>query len=377
MKIKNHNVLLLCVPTIPNRGQGINRLAAECGWNLRIESISAPPKDWSGDGVLIMLNGTPGAVKYARKLQRRGIPIVDMLEDSPEVDIPRVTGDDVEIGRLAARHLNDRLFRHAAFFSATNDKCCHPARRAGFEDAWQGETFDTWIWPEIACGREKGNWNKMQQWLAKKLEQAPKPFAVFAWNDGDSVHALHACQQAKLRVPEDVAIIGVDNWPPICERQSVKLTSVAHNLKRIGYVAAAMLERLMCGGKIKTQLTRIKPQGVVTRASTGPMSLYNNDLHRAIEYIDENLSHSFGAAEIAETLKIQRNKLDRLFASALGHSVGTEINIRRIAKAKHLLECTEQSVESVSKACGYCNVSFFSKKFRMATNTTPLAYRKR
>ena len=98
----NHEVLMLISADPPQRFQGIARLAGERGWHLRAERRHEPPRDWSGDGVLVMLEDIPPLADFVRKVRRRGIPVVDLLEDRPEVPLVRVAGDTPEIGRLAA-----------------------------------------------------------------------------------------------------------------------------------------------------------------------------------------------------------------------------------------------------------------------------------
>ncbi len=366
------HVLILTRPFIPQRLTGINRLASRLGWIIQTASVENPPTDWNGDGALVILGRDAATADYVAGLVKRGIPVVDLVEDCPEIRIPRVTGDDLEIGRLAAEHFNARNFRHAAYFSLWNGYC-HATRLKGFKKAWRGAKPAVWLWPEEA-GDAHTDLKQMLAWLAEKLRTAPKPLAVFAWNDTDATLVLNACREAKLSVPHDAAILGVDN-KPICEQQRVKLSSIAHNLQRIGYTGAAMLERLMSGRKLRRRLVRIKPQGVVTRDSTG--AIHGRELRPIIAYIDDHLSRPLGATEIAADLRIPRKRLNRLFTEELGHSVRTEITNRRIAKAKKLLKRHGASVEDVARECGYCNTSFFIRCFRQATGTTPLAWRKR
>ena len=371
----NHEVLLLISADPPHRYQGIARLAGEHGWHLRAEARRSPPKDWHGDGVLVMLNGDPALMKFAQSISRRKIPIVDLLEECPDFEVTRVTGDNPEIGRLAAAHFNERDFRHAAFFSVRHNHT-HDLRLEGFREVWRGEPIENWIWPDVA-GAKKDDWRKMSAWLVAKLKEAPKPFAVFAWNDYDATHVLSACRQAELKVPDEVAILGVDNNEVICEHQSVNLSSIAHDHERVGYMAAATLERMMSGGTPTRPITRIKPKGVITRESTETFAVYDKELQPAIDYIIRNLSHPLGAAQIAAALKIPRIRLDRMFAAKLGRSAGTEIARRRIAEAKRLLDGTDLPLAEIAARCGYCHASFFIRTFKRATGYTPLGWRKR
>ena len=373
--MKNHEVLVLISTDPPQRFQGIARLAGECGWHIRAEKRAMPPKEWIGDGVLVMLDGSAELMEFAKKIQRRGIPLVDLMEECPSFDAVRVTGDDPEIGRLAASHFNEHGFRHAAFFSVQHNHT-HDLRLGGFSEVWGGAPAESWIWPD-ATGGARDDWRGMDDWLVAKLRDSPKPLAVFAWNDYDATHVLNACRLAELRVPDEVAILGVDNNPVICEHQSVNLSSIAHDHQRIGYTAAATLERMMSGGEPTRRVTRIKPSGVVVRESTETFAVYDKELVPAIEFIQENISHPMGAAQVAAALKIPRIRLDRMFAAKLGHSAGAEIARRRIAEAKRLLSRTDLTLSDIAARCGYCHASFFIRCFKKTTGVTPQIWRKR
>ncbi|MGN0854328.1 MAG: substrate-binding domain-containing protein [Kiritimatiellia bacterium] len=370
----NHEVLVLLSSDPPQRFQGVARLAGEQGWHIRVERRREPPKDWTGDGVLVMLEDIPPLTAFVRRIRRRGIPVVDLLEDRPEVPLVRVTGDNPAIGRLAAEHFHAHDFRHAAFFSLRHNHT-HDLRLEGFRAVWRGDAPAVWLWPDAAGGHPE-DWQRMGAWLTNLLRQAPKPLAIFAWNDYDATHVLSACRRAGLRIPEEVAILGVDDNKVICEHQRVNLSSIAHDHERIGYMAAATLERLMSGGTVARELVRIRPRGIVTRASTDTFAVNDPALKPAIDFIERNLGRPFGAAQIADALRIPRIRLDRLFAAKLGHSPGTEIARRRIAEAKRLLRTTDLGLAEIAGHCGYCHASFLIRTFKKATGMTPVAWRR-
>ncbi len=372
--MENHEVLVLVSPDPPHRFQGIARLAGERGWHIRTESRRLPPWDWEGDGVLVMLEDIPELKRFVAKMRRKRIPVVDLLEDQPQVPLTRVAGDNPAIGRLAAEHFNARDFRHAAFFSLRHNHT-HDLRIEGFREAWKGEPPRLWLWPDEANGQIE-DWKRMGSWLAGRLADAPKPLAVFAWNDYDATHVLNACRKLELKVPEEVAILGVDDNKVICEHQSVNLSSIAHDHERVGYAAAATLERLMCGGTVERQLVRVRPRGVVTRESTDTFAVNDPLLQPAIDYISRNLSRPLGAAQIASALGMPRIRLDRLFSARLGRSAGAEIARRRIALAQKLLSGTDLPLSEIAERCGYCHASFFIRTFRRAAGLTPAAWRK-
>ncbi len=371
------NVLCFTTDT-QSRRQGIIWLANKRKWMLDFRSLYDVTEDWHGDGVL--MTGTAYSRREGQqlleRLQARRIPVVLLEIDDPRGVLPSVVGDDRAIGRLAADHFATQRFEHAAFFSSETNLEIPEARLDGFRENWKGRTLRSWLWTKVASGKRLQNRTALHDWLVRKLKDSPKPLAVFAWNDFDAGRLLNACLEAGVSIPDEVAILGVDNYLDICEHASVKLSSIKHDLPRIGHVGAAMLDRLMSGRKLARRCIKVKPQGIVTRASTDSLAAYEEELRPILTFIDGNLSHAFGAAEIAAALKIPRSRLDYLFKTKRGHSVGTEIATRRLALAKKLLLTTRLPVEDVSRQCGYCNRSFFSRCFRSSTGTTPLAWRK-
>lgn len=366
-------VLVLIDPDPPNRFRGISRLAGERGWHLRVENRTYPPRDWTGDGVLAQIEDIPRLRRFVQSAVRQGIPVVDLLEDQPTINVTRVAGDNLEIGRLAAEHFAERDFRHAAFFSLRHNHT-HDLRLAGFVNHWNGDPPESWIWPDVA-GPQAEDWRRMEAWLSSRIRDMPKPFAVFAWNDYDATHVLNACQRLDLRVPDDVAILGVDDNRIICEHQSVTLSSIAHDHERIGYEAAKTLDRLMSGKRPPDALTHVPPRGVMTRGSTDTFAVNDLEILPAIDLICKNLGKPFGAAQLASKLGIPRIRLDRLFSAKLGHSVGAEISRRRIAEVKRLLRSTDLPLSSVAARCGYCHASFLIRSFKKTTGHSPNDWR--
>lgn len=373
--MKHRDVLLLISHQPPQRFVGIARFANAHGWHLVLENRSAPPAKWDGDGVLTMLyEDEPLLKRYIRGIIRRKIPVVDFLSECPDVDIPRVTGDDRMIGRLAAEHFLAHDFRHAAVFSL-GWSAAHETRFNGFSAVWPDKGPERWIWTREP-GLSARVWKRINTWLTKRLRAAPKPLAVFAWNDYEATHVLHMCRRVGIKVPEEVAVLGVDNNPLFCEQKPTPLSSVRHNHERIGYAGAAMLERLMNGHSPDTRHLKIKPEGVETRASTDTLAVSDPALKPAIDHIESHLGHPLGAAQIAAALDISRLKLDRLFAARLGRSVGAEILRRRIRLAKRLLAQTNETLDAIASQCGFCNASFFIQTFRRQTGQTPFVWRK-
>ena len=359
--MKNRDVLLLVSPVPQNRMLGISRFAKEHRWSITIGERSSPPTEWRGDGVLVMLRDDPILVRFVRSLVRRGIPVVDLSVFRPDIPLPRVVGDNLAIGRLAAEHFRAHNFAHAAFFASRRTPV-HEQRYRGFCDGFAGHATPPF-------------WNRTT--LAKGLAAAKKPLGIFCYSDYDATLALNACLSHGLKVPDDVAILGVDNNEIICENQTVPLSSVFHDHEEIGYRGAELLEKLMSGRKPPTNPVLIPPKHIVQRQSTDITATDDAVLRQALDYIAAHLDTSFGLSQIAGSLKMPAYRLGELFRMKLGRSAGKEIVRQKIALARKLLEETDKPVKEIASETGFCNIAYFVNTFRRETGSTPRRYRSR
>ena len=367
--MKNRDVLLLVSPVPQNRMLGIARFAKTHRWSITIGERSSPPTEWRGDGVLVMLRDDPALVRFVKSLVRRGIPVVDLSAFRPDIPLPRVVGDNLAIGRLAAEHFLAHNFTHAAFFASRRTPV-HDQRYRGFCDGFAGRNAPPF-------------WNRTT--LSKALLSVPKPLGVFCYSDYDATLALNACLSHGLKVPDDVAILGVDNNEIICENQTVPLSSVLHDHEEIGFRGAELLNRLMSGPKEKGERKKekvpttilVSPQRVVQRQSTDITATDDPVLRQALDYIAAHIDTSFGLSQIADSLEIPAYRIGELFRTKLGRSVGKEIVRQKIVLARKLLEETEEPVKEIASETGFCNIAYFINTFRRETGVTPRRYRSR
>ena len=389
--MKQRNVLLVIQPAYPERIQGIARFARSHGWHLTIvDRLARFPRGWRGDGALVTLRGNAKTNRFVKGLVRDGIPVVDLTFNHPEIKLPRVSGDHEAFGRLAREHFESLNFHHFAWFS-TGWSHVHELRFRGYaaETRDQGsgirdQATDRWVLEDMVGDDEIDNWRLFLKAIGRKLQSAPKPLAVLTYDDADAAKVLSAALEADLRVPEDVAIMGIGNDTVICENQAVPLSSVDHDLEKNGYEGAALLNRLMAGSKEKGERRKenvstiklIPPRGIVIRKSTDTLAADDPLLSSALKEIAKRLSTSFGVAEVAEALKVPRTRLDRLFAEKFSRSVGKEIVRQRIERAKKLLVSTDKPMKEIAALCGYCNAGYFTNAFRTETGLTPKAWRR-
>ena len=220
------------------------------------------------------------------------------------------------------------------------------------------------------------DWDEFLRWIRARLGDAPRPLGVLTYDESDAARFLNACLDLGVSIPDEVSILAIGNDFQLCERQPIPISDIEQNMERGGFAAAALLDRLMNGGKPPKDPILIPPTGIVLRKSTDVVAASDPHCREALRYIADNLSRPFGAQEIADALKINRNLLDSLFRKDLGSSVGTEIKRQRLARVKKLLAETNETIDGIAADTGFCNASYLIATFRKAFSTTPFDFRR-
>ena len=369
--MQSYNVLVMISPLSPERLNGIARFAREHNWHMMsTDRLLHRLSGWRGDGAIVTLRNDPLQLKTVRGLLKKGIPVVDLTCEHPEIDLPRVIGDHVEIGRLAGHHFLERRFAHVAWFSTAYTHV-HRLREQGVRTAGLSEPLIRLVVSETLGERKRDDWNILSRWLGRELVRAPKPLGVVCYDDTDAARVADVCQACRLSVPEEVSILGIGNDTFICGYQSVPISSVIHDTEETGYRGAAILQRLMGGQKPPKHPVLIPPKGLVVRASTDVVAVSDPTIRQALLYIRSHLDRSFGIAQIAEALHTTPITLHRLFHRHLGCRVGDEIRRERLARAKLMLENTSLNLSEIAKSTGFCNAAHFSRTFRSQLGINP------
>jgi LacI family transcriptional regulator len=210
--------------------------------------------------------------------------------------------------------------------------------------------------------------------LATWLGGLPRPLGVVGMNDVAARYALEACRHAQLRVPEEIAIIGIDDDEFICELTDPPLSSVAAPGEAMGYATGMMVNRYLSGRESRP-MRPIKPQYVAVRLSTDIIGTSDPDLARAIRLIRNSALRGVSVDQIAEQVPMARRTLEARMRRHLGISPAAEIERVRMQHALQMLLKTSMSAKQVAFACGYPNATRFNEAFVRVTNKTPLAYR--
>lgn len=283
--------------------------------------------------------------------------------------LPSVDVDNVAVGELAARYLLDRGFER---FVICGDPLMHFARErcSAFARAIHaaGKTtipFEQTLMESVPA----------QAALGQLLTDLPKPLAAFCESDWVAKHVADVCHMRQLRVPEDVAILGVGNDDLICQLTFPPLSSVIHPVQQIGYQAARLLDALMDGQPLPPGPLRLPPLGITTRASTDILAIDDADLTDALRFIREHAAQPITIRDILDRVPIGRRTLEKKFRRLLGRSPLEEIQRIRMDKAKLYLANTDMLIPEIARQCGYTDARRFATVFRQRFNVTPTAYR--
>lgn len=329
------------------------------------------------DGALVFTDGAPAVAALARDLRARGTPVVDFSPAGAADGLAVAAADDVQIGRLAARHYRERKFRHFVFFSR-RWSAARALRARGFREECAAGAGDVreWVWAREAEEAARFDARAFTRWLERKVRTAPKPVGVFCFDDHDAMSVINACEITGAALPDDVSILGVGNLRDICEKECITISSVRLDRAALGAAGARLLGRLMAGGRAPDEPLLVAPTGIVERQSTDVIGTDNPMLRRVLEHIRRHLGDPLSAATVCAALKIGRNHLDRLFAAELGHSVGREILRQRVAAVKLRLRGSAAKLDSIAAEAGFCSASYLIKAFRRETGQTPYVWKR-
>lgn len=346
--------------------EGIARYAGQHGWHLNVSILKdfQLPEHWQGDGIITSLNNSRQLEEFVRNA---GVPTVDLSIWREEIDLPRVAADNAEIGRMGARHFIELGHRHCAWFALASN----PVSRTRFK-AYEATLSQA----GIECIRLDTIRPQDAAYVTQRLEALPKPCAIYTKSDYDSAWIANLCLDAGLRVPDDIAILGADDNPLICECQTVPLSSVRYDLRRIGYEGASMLDELMAGRVLAERLKLIPPSGVAVRRSTDALAVSDACIREILMYLNTHYRRSIGTKELAARFNLSRRSLEIRFRDAMHTSIREHLIGIRIREAKHLLRKSKEAIETIAALTGFCHAPHFSTTFKRQVGVSPSDYRR-
>jgi LacI family transcriptional regulator len=325
---------------------------------------------WSGDGVLTCLR-TEAQVRAAQSLK---VPVVNLAGSLPPCGLPRVMVDQEAIGRMAAEHLLDRGLLRAAYFGQQG-VWYSQQRERGFVRRMKQAGGECSVLRAPCRFGAIHPWHRWRDRLEQWLKTLRFPVGILSVHDYRARMVLDACLHLKLRVPHDVALVGVDNNEVACEFSSIPLTSVARNSWREGYEAAALLDRLMAGKQPPKHDILIPPDRVVVRRSTDLEAMDDPHVAAATRLIHEHLGEPFGIKNLENRLGVSRRYLYYRFKQCLNCTPHQYISRARIERAKRLLAGPNKlKLHDIAEACGFSDTRCLRQVFQRITGQTLAEY---
>ena len=332
-------------------------------------------RGWHGDGVIAVITQEADA-QVARELPFPVVNLSGTMKD--RCGVPRVMVDHEEIGCVAARHFLAKGFRRFAYYGVA-DTYYGELRQLGFSRVLKESGYDLdQVFLTPARTDPDMPWIDTLDQLGEWLADLPKPIALLAVNDYRACLVVEQCQRMGIHIPQQIALLGVDDDNVICEHCHPSLSSVSRNGRQVGYQAATLLGSLINGAPPPQSDILVTPGIVIQRDSTHITAIENPHVAAAVQLIHDNLGRSFGVNNLLRELGISRRFLERHFRQELGCSPHEYLTQQRIEKAKRLLlRRTDLSIHEIATACGQADPRNFRRSFQRLTGMLPSEYRER
>lgn len=331
------------------------------------------------DGLIVARVSTPIPIEKIAALE---IPCIFVgISEAVAKRHPVLIGDHPLIGRTGARHLLETQAISYGFVGFEGTVFSNRRRDAFVEELQNsGHSPHTFDFPPFVPGTEAMNPYGREATsgpFARWLLSLPRPIALMAANDQLAHLIALACFQMQLRIPEDVALLGVDDIHRYCQTVFPPLSTIRAPVAEIGWEAARLLNEWMHGRRPGAGVRAFSNIELVARQSTQIHRVNDEIISRALVYITENIERHFSVADIQAHVGASRRTLELRFQEVLGRTPLIEIRRQRIEHAKKLLADTTEPVHKISKRCGFNSTTRFCIVFREQTGQRPLAYRRK
>jgi LacI family transcriptional regulator len=305
----------------------------------------------------------------------RSYPSISVNADRSAEGIASVVPDEKRIGALALRHLVWRGLTNVTTFRFDNFPFAVAREEAFAREAARvrARLVSGWWIEGAAPARSLEEPVAIRDWL----KSLPKPCGVFTCSDAWGRVVARYAGSSGLRVPEDLALVGVDNDTIECELIAPPLSSVAVPWRSLGENAAHLVRRALAGRSLARQRVVVPPLDVVTRRSSDVLAVADPTVRLAVTWIRTNTERRVTVASVVAAVNSTRRRLERSFRACLGRTVMHEVRRAHVEAAKRLLTTTAQPLPAIAAQSGFTTAALLSEAFRRETGFTPGEYRRR
>jgi LacI family transcriptional regulator len=344
--------------------RGVASYAVEQGWILdyRMRWTHELPDSgtWRGDGIIAycgIVRPMPDLIEF---IQKADVPVVETQGVRRLANSVTISISHEAISRLAAEHLLSLGFHHLGFVTFEKN-ILERRRRTGFADA-------------VKAARRQFHALDFSR-LAAQLASIPKPLGLMAANDVNALNVILACLDAGFSVPEEIAVVGVDDTDILCDLAAIPLTSVNCNFEQLGYQAARLLDRVMNGGHRPRKPIVLAPSGVSVRRSTDTIFIPDLDSTRFLRFLRDHFREPLSLEQSAANLGVSLRRVQNHFRVHVGRTLIQELTRLRVEHAKKLLPDRNLKLEVIAAESGFSNRFHFIRSFQRVAGMTPKRWR--
>lgn len=347
---------------------GVNRFAREHGWNVHLVerafdkmSVRALLEEFDPIGVIA---GSPTSPDGREVETLARLPVVYLNTDEEVYSRMNYVGVDNEsIGRVAAEHLLGLGLRSFAYVPFPRPVFWDAQRREGFVNAIIQAGFGCSVFSSPRGGRVEARIRKLQTWL----KDQPRPCGVFASNDYVGGEVVNAAVRRGVRIPEEMAVLAVDNDELVCENLPVSLSSISTASEEGGYLAASMLQKLIAHPRRSERQCLYSAGHVVVRQSSRRFFVNRSTVNAAVEMIRLQACNGIRVPDVVKCMGMPRRTAELYFREVTGRSILEEINEVRFQKVFELLKHPRQQLQVIADLCGFGTPSALRKAFLLRT----------
>lgn len=376
--------IALVVPRINSNARkilmGINRYAMinPC-WHLRLACGQSykilPSLRKSGiDGAFVSIQSE----KVNSKLLEMKLPCIGIQCLKLPIGIPYLTSDSYRVAQVAAEYFIELGFRHFAYYSLSNTMWSQDRMR-GFCDKLKEAGYSASVYAKnlIKDWQVGATWMKGIEEPVNWLKSLPKPVGVMACEDGVGYDLIAAAKEAGIRIPEDVAIVGVDNDEIVCDSIKPPLSSIEVNLEQAGFEAARLLNAIITGQqKMSLRPILARVNRVVTRQSSDVLAIDDAQIAAAVYFIRNNFRSKIQVSDVVNATTLSRRGLEKKFKAVLKRSIRDEITRARVEHIADLLLKSDMSIDQIAAASSFYSTSYMIRVFKQYRGVSPRIFRK-
>ncbi len=349
--------------------RGISQFARQVGnWDLLYaprgleEVVPEWLESWEGDGVIARIQNE-SMLSALKKLEA---PVVDVL-GVPDHNLPLVRVDDEKISRKVAQYFLDRNFEHFAFYGIGGESWSRRREDAFRQATRSGESYARFNSHRGISECDSSHFSQLKKWLLA----LPKPVAIMSCSDQRGMTLAEACRAAAITVPEEVAVVSVDNDRALCEVATPNLSSVRGGHRKVGFEAAKLLNQHIDGIPAPSERILVPPNEIVIRESSDGRSISDSEVRNAIQFMREHLSKTITNEMIARAVGLSKTRLQVRFRAEVGMSLHEFLAGRRLLRAEKLIQSTDLTFADIAERCGFRHHEYLGYVLKKERGITP------